>query len=261
MPARKTTKKTMRKTPVKEEEPVVPVEETTPVKKGRRRTTKKTEEPVVPAEEEQRRPTTVPEPLEVACKTPTRRTRQPTAEQLEASELQERLGEQLTVLTNAQKELKKLLREYNSLFKRASNRGRPRQTRERKATMVFDQALVDYLNARLDKFVVKRGVGENRREEELPELTTDTLLFRTDLCTLLSQVFHRHGLHDPTKNNKKTNILYSKDKELMELITTSVPGEKYADHLEEIRNGTYPLTLFNIQGIVKDRITRSPSLE
>lgn len=130
-----------------------------------------------------------------------------------------------------------------------------REVSTRTPTTLFDQQLVDYFRARLSNtdLMITRKQGDETVAVDLSNLTTETPVFRTDLTKLYSLVFKRHGL---TKEDDHRNITYQKDSELVSLLTNGTYSADLEAQVQQIRDGTLELNIFNIQRFLNHHLRK-----
>jgi len=138
------------------------------------------------------------------------------------------------------------IKALRSAHKTELSHSRTRENNARTPTLCLDPVLIAYLRSRLDAsdFVVTRKVGDSKVSVDLSGLDKDTPVHRTDVTQLYCAVFAKHNLKD-SKDGR--NITYQKDSDLVTLLTTGVTNAKLGDDVQAIRDGTYPLNIFNIQ--------------
>ena len=151
--------------------------------------------------------------------------------------------------------LKSSLKSLEKAYNRDVSHTKTRVTSARTPTIVFDQVLVDYFTSRLDAedLIVTRKDGLKENKTDLSGLNTETRVHRTDVTQLYNKVFIKHDMRDQAD---KRHILYSKDAQLVELLTTGNYDEEKESDVQEIRNGTYRLTIFNIQRFTNQHLSK-----
>jgi hypothetical protein len=140
------------------------------------------------------------------------------------------------------------LKSLESAHNREVHNTKSRTNTTRTPTIVFDQALVDYFQARLGaaELTVTRKQGEEEIVVDLSDLSTETRVHRTDVTQLYNRVFKKYDMRNA---EDRRNILYQNDAELVALLTEGAAEVKpeLADEVSQILAGTYKLTIFNIQ--------------
>lgn len=165
------------------------------------------------------------------------------------SEVFEQVKADIDAAYKALKTATSALKSLESAHNKEVHNTRSRANTHRTPTTVFDQALVDYLTSRLDpsELTVTRKEPEGKVTIDLSDLDTNKPVHRPDVTQLYTKVFVKHGLRD-TKDARY--ILYQKDPELVSLLTTGYTEPPKADimeQLQQIRDGTFKLSIFNIQ--------------
>ncbi len=154
------------------------------------------------------------------------------------AEINASINEAYNLLQAAKRSLKSLQSAHN---REVNNNTKTRECATRTPTIVFDQQLVNYFRKRLPANLLT--VNRKGEHVDLSKLDTETRVHRTDVTQLYTAVFKHHKMQDPEDRRK---VLYSQDKELVELLTSgSAPG--IADDIKKIKDGSYKLTIFNIQ--------------
>lgn len=161
-------------------------------------------------------------------------------------------------INTAYKHLQSAVRALKSL-KRAHDRDvhntKTRTSTTRTPTIVFDKALVDYFTSRLspEELKVRRKEGSKEVTVDLSDLSTELRVHRTDVTQLYTKVFRKHNMRNP---KDKREILYSQDPELVALLTQGPHAERLASEIQEILNGEYRLTIFNIQRFTNHHLSK-----
>ena len=161
-------------------------------------------------------------------------------------------------LQTAYKSLQNVARSFRSLasaHEREVSNKIHREATTRTPTTLFDKPLVDYFLARLshDDLQITRKQGDETVKVDLSGLTENTPVFRTDLTKLYSAVFKKHNL---TKEEDRRDILYSKDPELVALLTTGAYAPELEEQVEQIRPGTLALNIFKIQRFLNHHLSK-----
>ena len=138
------------------------------------------------------------------------------------------------------------LKSLESAHNREVHNTRSRTNTQRTPTIVFDQVLVDYFTSRLDpsELSVTRKDGEKDVTVDLSDLNTETRVHRTDVTQLYNKTFMKHNMRD---SNDRRYILYQNDPELVALLTQGEIKPDLKDEVQQILDGSYKLTIFNIQ--------------
>ncbi len=113
----------------------------------------------------------------------------------------------------------------------------------------LDQEFIDWIRQRLDddELVI---IERNREFRTLLDLSTETLLHRTSISQLYNTIFKKWNMRDPTDQRY---ILYQGDRELVNLLTTGSYSSQLEEQVEQIRNGTFRLSIFNIVRFLSHR--------
>lgn len=135
-----------------------------------------------------------------------------------------------------------------------------RESAHRTPTIVFDEQLVNYFRRRLspEELVVLRKEGDTRTEVSLADLSGETRLHRTDVTQLYNRVFKKHNMQDAEDGR---NILYSGDADLVALLTSGGYKAELETSAQQIRDGTYKLTIFNIQCFTNQHLRKVTKAE
>lgn len=142
-------------------------------------------------------------------------------------------------LQTAKRSLKSLQSAHN---REVHNNTKTRESASRTPTIVFDQALVTYFRKRLPANLL--SVNRKGEHVDLSGLDTETRVHRTDVTQLYTAVFKHHNMQNP---EDRRNVMYSQDADLVSLLTTGGMAAGLAEDVEQIKKGTYKLTIFNIQ--------------
>jgi hypothetical protein len=154
------------------------------------------------------------------------------------AEITASINEAYNLLQAAKRSLKSLQSAHN---REVHNNTKTRECATRTPTIVFDQQLVDYFRKRLPANLL--AVNRKGEHVDLSTLNTETRVHRTDVTQLYTAVFKHHKMQDPEDRRK---VLYSQDKELVELLTSG-SAPVIAEDIKKIKDGSYKLTIFNIQ--------------
>ena len=138
------------------------------------------------------------------------------------------------------------LKSLESAHNREVHNTRSRTNTQRTPTIVFDQVLVDYFTNRLEpsELSVTRKDGDKDITVDLSDLNTDTRVHRTDVTQLYNKTFMKHDMRD---SSDRRYILYQNDPELVALLTQGDIKSELNEEVQQILDGTYKLTIFNIQ--------------
>ena len=138
------------------------------------------------------------------------------------------------------------LKSLESAHNREVHNTRSRTNTQRTPTIVFDQVLVDYFTSRLDpsELSVTRKDGDKDITVDLSDLNTETRVHRTDVTQLYNKTFMKHDMRD---SSDRRYILYQNDPELVALLTQGDIKTDLSEEVQQILDGTYKLTIFNIQ--------------
>lgn len=138
------------------------------------------------------------------------------------------------------------LKSLESAHNREVHNTRSRTNTQRTPTIVFDQVLVDYFLNRLEPsdLNVTRKDGDKDVTVDLSSLNTDTRVHRTDVTQLYNKTFMKHDMRD---SSDRRYILYQNDPELVTLLTQGEIKPELQEEVQQILDGTYKLTIFNIQ--------------
>jgi hypothetical protein len=138
------------------------------------------------------------------------------------------------------------LKSLESAHNREVHSSKSRTTTTRTPTIIFDQVLVDYITSRLNgsELTVNRKEGETETVVDLSDLSTDTRVHRTDVTQLYNKIFIKHDMRNP---DDRRFVLYQNDKDLVSLLTKGSYKPELEEDVQGIRDGTYKLTIFNIQ--------------
>lgn len=135
-----------------------------------------------------------------------------------------------------------------------------RENTTRTPTIVFDQALVDYFRTRLSgagqMTIQHKGDGKDGQEKvpvDLSTLSTSTRVHRTDVTQLYTKVFQLHKMTQPDDGRF---IIYQNDPQLVSLLTTGSYKPELEDEVQQIRAGTFKLSIFNIQRFTNHHLDR-----
>jgi hypothetical protein len=172
-------------------------------------------------------------------------------------ELVQLLDEEIQTAYKAFQNTVKLYKSLKAAHRREVSHSRNRESTSRTPTSSLDQALVDYFRSRLevDDFKINRTVtGGNKEVVDLRDLDVETRLHRTDVTQLYNNVFARHQLKNPEDGRE---VLYQKDQDLVSLLTTGVTNPALAEDVQAIKDGTYKLTIFNIQKFTSQYIHKA----
>ena len=155
------------------------------------------------------------------------------------AELSASVTEAYNMLQTGKRSLKSLQSAHN---REVHNNLKTRESASRTPTIVFDQALVDYFRKRLPVSLLK--VSRKGEEFDLSGLNTDTRVHRTDVTQLYTAVFKHHNMQNPAD---RRNVVYSQDADLVSLLTTGDLEASLLEDVKKIKDGSYKLTIFNIQ--------------
>ena len=151
------------------------------------------------------------------------------------------------------------LKSLESAHNREVHNTKSRESNARTPTIIFDQALVDYFRLRLEpeELVVMQKTqtqdGPVRVPVDLSDLSVNTKVHRTDVTQLYNLVFKKHQMQDPEDGRQ---VLYQTDPALVALLTTGSYSEKLEEQVQQIRNGEFRLTIFNIQRFTSHHLGR-----
>ncbi len=149
------------------------------------------------------------------------------------------------------------LKSLESAHNREVHNTKSRESSARTPTIVFDQEIINYFRQRLnvDELVVrhKEGGEDSKVSVSLSELSTDTRVHRTDVTQLYNLVFKKHNMQDPEDGRF---IMYQNDPDLVNLLTTGSYDPKLEEEVEQLRQGTFRLTIFNIQRFTNHHLGR-----
>jgi hypothetical protein len=158
------------------------------------------------------------------------------------------LHEDINTAYKALQSATRALKTLESAHNREVGNTRSRANTHRTPTIVFDQSLVDYFTSRLDpsELTVNRKEQDGEVTVDLSGLDTDTRVHRTDATQLYNKAFAKHDLRD---SKDRRFILYQNDPELVALLTQGYadPVPELQEEIQQIRDGTYKLSIFNIQ--------------
>lgn len=158
------------------------------------------------------------------------------------------LHEDINTAYKALQSATRALKTLESAHNREVGNTRSRANTHRTPTIVFDQSLVDYFTSRLDpsELTVNRKEQDGEVTVDLSGLDTDTRVHRTDATQLYNKAFAKHDLRD---SKDRRFILYQNDPELVALLTQGYidPKPELQEEIQQIRDGTYKLSIFNIQ--------------
>jgi hypothetical protein len=155
------------------------------------------------------------------------------------TELSTSVNESYNLLQNAKRGLKSLQSAHN---REIHNNSKTRESASRTPTIVFDAPLVAYFRKRLPATLL--SVNRKGEHVDLSKLDTETRVHRTDVTQLYTAVFKHHKMQDPEDRRK---VQYSQDPDLVSLLTTGEFSAGLAEDVKKIKEGTYKLTIFNIQ--------------
>lgn len=172
-------------------------------------------------------------------------------------EMYAQIGEELNT---AYKCLQSAVRTYKSLGKahiREVSHTKTRTTATRTPTLCADKALTAYFRDNLSAadLEVHRKDGLDEVNVDLSDLSTDTRIHRTDVTQLYNKVFIKNNLRNP---DDLRQILYEKDPTLVSLLTVGDYKETLEEDVQKIRDGTYRLTIFNIQRFTSHHLHKGP---
>lgn len=173
------------------------------------------------------------------------------------AEVYSQIHEDINTAYKALQAATRALKSLESAHNREVNNTRSRTNTHRTPTIVFDQAMVDYFTSRLDpsELTVSRKEQNGKVDVDLSNLNTETRVHRTDATQLYSKAFIKHDLRD--KEDRRF-ILYQNDPELVALLTEGYtnPEEELKKELQQIRDGTYKLSIFNIQRFTSQHLNK-----
>lgn len=164
----------------------------------------------------------------------------------EFTDLHQEMEGQLKSAYHALQSVVRSFSSLNSAHKREVNSKVHRDVTNRTPTTLFDKPLCNYFHARLspDELVIERKQGDTVEKVDLRNLDSKTALYRTDLTKLYNRVFSKHDI--ATKPDKRI-VHYTKDTDLVALLTTGAYDSSLESEVQQIRDGTLKLTIFNIQ--------------
>ena len=169
------------------------------------------------------------------------------------AELSTSVNESYNLLQNAKRGLKSPQSAHN---REVHNNTKTRESASRTPTIVFDAPLVAYFRKRLPaNLLTVNRKGEN---VDLSKLDSETRVHRTDVTQLYTAVFKHHKMQDPEDRRK---VQYSQDQELVALLTTGDFAPALADDVKKIKEGTYKLTIFNIQRFTNHHLGKVEPVE
>ena len=153
------------------------------------------------------------------------------------------------------KALTSLSKQLLQAHKRSVSTSQHRVSNVRTPTTLFDAELIKYFKSKLtdDELHIERTNGQSKETFHISEFNENTRFNRTDVTQLCSLVFKKYKLTDPSDGRK---ILYSKDPQLVKLLTTGSYKPEMEEKMQSIRNGTYELSIFTIQGLLNHRLKR-----
>lgn len=166
-------------------------------------------------------------------------------------------------LKSAYKLLQSCVKNLNALkaaHKRDVSHSRNRESTARTPTLFLDQTFVDYFHKRLDNegFQITRTVAGEKVKVDLSGLDTKTAVHRTDVTQLYCNVFAAHDMKHPDDGRQ---VQYSKDPELVKLLTTGVTNPELAADVQAIKDSTYELNIFNIQKFTSQYVHKAKPTE
>lgn len=256
--------------PVAEVQVVAPAPAAAPVKVSRSRA-----KPAATVEVQVAAPAPVPEPVSVAAESAPAEvaTADESGEQAAVKARRVRArprnrafselhSEMSADLTNAYKSLQNVVRGFSSLsnaHKREVSSTVHRESANRTPSALFDQRLVSYFLSRIPAERLRNITRKNGTTEttvDLSGLTSSTRVFRTDMTKLYTMAVDCHGCTDPADHRV---ILYQKDPELVALLTTGNYNHEYEAEVQQIRDGTFKLNIFNIQRFLGHLVSKAPA--
>lgn len=173
------------------------------------------------------------------------------------TEVYSQIHEDINTAYKALQAATRALKSLESAHNREVHNTRSRTNTHRTPTIVFDQAMVDYFTSRLEpsELTVSRKEQNGKVEVDLSGLNTETRVHRTDATQLYSKAFIKHDLRD---SEDRRYILYQNDPELVTLLTEGYtnPDEELKKELQQIRDGTYKLSIFNIQRFTSQHLDK-----
>ena len=161
-------------------------------------------------------------------------------------------------LKTASESLKLAARAVRSMMtahNRAVTRSKHRTRVARTPSTLFDQELVDFFRSMLDasELVVTRNQGQET--VDISDLCVKTRLHRTDATQLYNKVFKKHGLSNPENGRL---VMYQNSPELVKLLLSGDHKPEMQETLQQLRDGTYELSIFNIQKFTTPHLHKAP---
>lgn len=141
----------------------------------------------------------------------------------------------------------------NTLKKHKS--ARKRQTpHKRNPTQHMDKEIIAFLKNGMEKedFVVTRTSENVSSQVDLSDLTTSTLVMRTDVTQLLTNYIQRNNL-----SGSGTKVEYTKDPAFVDILTSGNIKEKDLEMIEQIKDGSLELTLFLMQRFIGQHLSKA----
>lgn len=150
------------------------------------------------------------------------------------------------------------LRQATVTFRRLQNHlsetKPPRKQGTRTTDLLFDSLLAAWIRKNLtaEELQITRKNGAETTHVDLSDVE-HTPVFRTDLTKLYTRIFEKKGM---SLNGDRRNVDYSKDPDLVELLTTGAYKPEYEAEVQQIREGTKQLTIFSIQKFFNHRLQK-----
>jgi hypothetical protein len=168
-------------------------------------------------------------------------------------ELAELIAEQKARVAADRAFLKKIMDVERTLRMHKGARRRPKP-HKRTPSEYMDSALVSLLKKGMTKedFVIKRTSNDVTSMVDLSNLSTKIPVMRTDVTQLLSNYIARNEL-----KGAKTSIDYQKDPAFVNILTTGNIQEKNREFVEQIKEGTYKLTMCLVQKFIGQHLTNA----
>ena len=171
-------------------------------------------------------------------------------------ELHADVTQNLKTASEALKLAARAVRSMMTSHSRAVTRSKHRNRVARTPSTLFDQELVDFFRSMLDasELVVTRNQGHETLD--ISNLSVETRLHRTDATQLYNKVFKKHGLTNPDNGRL---IMYQNSPELVNLLLSGDHKPEMQNTLQQLRDGTYELSIFNIQKFTTPHLHKAPN--
>ncbi len=170
-------------------------------------------------------------------------------------ELHEVVTQNLKIISESMKVTTRAVKSMLTAHKSAVTRSNHRTRSARTPSTLFDQALVDFFHKMLDPedLVVTRNRGAET--VDVSDLNVNTRLHRTDATQLYNKVFKKHGLSDPENGRL---VMYKNSPDLVELLVSGDHKPEMQETLQQLKDGTYVLSIFNIQKFTTPHLFKAP---